>query len=294
MSAATRSGFACLVGRPNVGKSTLVNALVGAKITIVSEAPQTTRRLVRAVLHRPDGQLVVVDTPGLHRPRNLLGERLGELVRAAIAEVDAVVLCVPADGAVGPGDRFLANLLAGSATPVVAAITRSDLASRDLVATRLLEVAALGEWAELVPVSAVSGEGLATLADLLMARMPVGEPLFPDGQLTDSPEEIVVAELIREQALVGVRQELPHSIAVTVSEIRRSPRLTEIDAVLWVERDSQKPIVIGRGGDRLKAVGTKARAHIEALLGERVFLDLRVKIAKDWQRDPKQLRRLGW
>lgn len=290
----SRSGFASLVGRPNVGKSTLANALVGAKVAIVSEVPQTTRRLLRGILHRPDGQLVIVDTPGLHRPRNLLGERLGELVRAAIAEVDAVVFCVPADASVGPGDRFLANLLAGARAPVLAAVTRSDLASRDTVAERLTEVAALGDWAELVPVSALSGEGLATLADLLMGRMPTGEPLFPDGELTDAPEGILIAELIREQALAGARQELPHSIAVTVEEIRRGAALTEIDAVLWVERESQKPIVLGRGGERLKAVGTNARVHIEGLIGERIYLDLRVKVAKDWQRDPKQLRRLGW
>ena len=290
-----RSGFACLVGRPNVGKSTLTNALVGAHVAITSPKPQTTRRAVRGILHRADGQLVLVDTPGLHRPRTLLGERLNDLVRSTLAEVDVVVFCVPADGAVGPGDRFLAEELGRLKTPVVAAITKTDLADRDTVGERLLEVQSLGEWAEFVPVSASTGTNIDLLADVLMARLPAGPPLFPEGELTDAPDEVLAAELIREQALTGVRDELPHSIAVTVEEIRPRPDsdLLDVEAVLWVERSSQKPIVIGRDGSRLKQVGTKAREHIEALLGSRVYLDLRVKVAKDWQRDPKQLRRLG-
>lgn len=293
---AFRCGFASLVGRPNVGKSTLANALVGAKVAITSPQPQTTRRVVRGVRHRDDGQLVVVDTPGLHRPRTLLGERLNELTRATLSEVDAVVFVVPADAPVGPGDRLLAEMLAGLPTPVLGVVSRTDLASRDALAQRLTQLAGLGEWAEVLPVCARTGWQVGLLADLLLARMPVGPALFPDGELTDAPEEFLVAELIREQALVGVREELPHSVAVTVEEMSRRPDtgLTDIAALLWVERPSQKGIVIGADGARLKAVGTAARESIEALLGTRVYLDLRVKVAKDWQRDAKQLRRLGW
>jgi GTP-binding protein Era len=293
---AFRCGFACLVGRPNVGKSTLANALVGTKVAITSPQPQTTRRVVRGVLHRDDGQLIVVDTPGLHRPRTLLGERLNEATRATLTEVDAVAFLVPADAPVGPGDRMLAAQLAELATPVLAVVTRTDLAGRDTVAERLIELAALGEWAEILPVCAVTGEQVELLADLLIARMPAGPALFIDGQATDAPEAFLVAELIREQALVGVREELPHSLAVTVEEMTPRPgrELIDVTAVVWVERPSQKGIVIGSGGARLKSVASEARRQIEALLGTQIYLDLRVKVAKDWQRDPKQLRRLGW
>lgn len=291
-----RSGFACLVGRPNAGKSTLTNALVGAKVAITSDKPQTTRHAIRGVVHRPDAQLVVVDTPGLHRPRTLLGERLNEVVRTSLSEVDVVVFCLPAPQAVGPGDRFIAAELARVRTPVVAAVTKTDLAPPERVAAQLLAAAELGEWVEVVPVSAVSGYHVGLLADLLVARLPAGPAFYPDGELTDSPERVMVAELIRESALEGVREELPHSIAVVVEEMSPRPGggLVDVEAVLYVERDSQKGIVIGTGGARLKDVGSRARGKIEALLGSRVYLDLRVKVAKDWQRDPRQLRRLGF
>jgi GTP-binding protein Era len=298
-SDAFHSGFACLLGRPNTGKSTLTNALVGTKVAIMSDRPQTTRHAIRGIVHRPDAQLVLVDTPGFHRPRTLLGQRLNDLVLATIAEVDVVVLCIPADQKVGPGDRFIAEQLArvAATTPVVAVVTKTDLVSRDVVGARLLEVSGLGEWAEVVPVSAVDGFQVDLLKDLLLARLPEGPPLYPEGDLTDSPEQQMAAELIREAALEGVRDELPHSIAVVVEEMQpRAGRddLLEITAVMYVERDSQKGIVIGVGGQRLRDVGTSARAQIEALLGTRVYLDLRVKVAKDWQRDPKQLRKLGF
>ncbi len=292
-----RSGFACFVGRPNVGKSTLTNALVGAKVAITSEQPQTTRHTIRGVVHRPDAQLIVVDTPGLHRPRTLLGERLGELVRATLTEVDVVAWCVPANAKVGPGDRYLAAELARLRdTPVLAVVTKSDTVVPSGVAEQLLAVSGLGDWAELIPVSAVTGYQVAELTELMIARLPVGPALYPDGELTDSPESVMVAELVREAALVGVRDELPHSIAVVVEEMTPRARtdLVDISAVLYVERDSQRGIVIGHGGKRLREVGTAARRQIEALLGSRVYLDLRVKVAKDWQRDPKQLRRLGF
>jgi len=315
-----RSGFACFIGRPNVGKSTLMNALVGTKVAITSSRPQTTRRAIRGIVHRADAQLIIVDTPGLHKPRTLLGERLDSLVRSTLTEVDAIGFCVPANEPVGQGDRFIARELARvRQTPVVAIVTKADLAGRKQIADRLLEVGELGEWADIVPVSAVAkpredargghgGEGsdgddgkpgfqLDVVADLLIAKLPEGMPLYPEGELTDEPEQILAAELIREAALEGVRDELPHSIAVVVDDM--APRegrddLIDVYAHLYVERPSQKAIVIGAKGTRLRDVGTSARKQIEALLGARVFLDLRVKVAKDWQRDPKQLRRLGF
>ncbi len=302
-----RSGFASLVGRPNVGKSTLTNALVGDKVAITSSRPQTTRHTVRGIVHRPDAQLVLVDTPGLHKPRTLLGERLNDLVRATWAEVDVVVVCIPADEPVGPGDRFLLSSLAtsGRRRPLVAVVTKADRVTRDVLAQRLSEVGALEStvgmaWAHVVPVSAVTGDQVGLLADLLVGLLPAGPPLYPEGELTDEPEQIMVAELIREAALEGVRDELPHSIAVVVEDMAaREDRpegrpLVDVYAVLFVERDSQKAIVIGSHGSRLKSVGSRARQQIEKLLGTPVYLDLRVKVAKDWQRDPRQLRRLGF
>ena len=297
-SSSHRSGFACVVGRPNAGKSTLLNALVGRKVAITSDRPQTTRHAVRGIVHRPDAQLVVVDTPGLHKPRTLLGERLNDLVRSTLAEVDVVVLCVPANEKVGPGDRYLAAELAKlKRTPVFAVVTKTDLADRATSARQLLAVSTLGEWAQIVPVSAVTDDQVDLLADLLIEQLPEGPPLYPEGELTDEPEQVMIAELIREAALEGVREELPHSLAVVVEEMEpRQGRddLLDVHAILYVERPSQKAIVIGAGGSRLRDVGTRARQHAEALLGTRIFLDLRVKVAKDWQRDPAQLRRLGF
>lgn len=290
-----RSGFACFVGRPNAGKSTLMNALVGAKVAITADQPQTTRRAIRGVVHREDAQLVVVDTPGLHRPRTLLGERLNDLVRETLAEVDVVGFCLPADEKVGPGDRWIAGELASVRAPVVAIVTKVDLAPRDAVAERLVAVDALGDWADIVPVSAVAGTQVDVVADVLVDHLPPGPPLYPDGDLTDEPENVMIAELVREAALEGVRDELPHSLAALVEEVDRDGEgVPRVAVSLFVERESQKGIVIGRGGARLKDVGSRARRGIEALLGERVFLDLRVKVAKDWQRDPKQLGRLGF
>jgi GTPase len=293
------SGFACFVGRPNTGKSTLTNALVGSKIAIMSDRPQTTRHAVRGIVHQSDAQLVVVDTPGFHRPRTLLGERLNDIVRTTLAEVDVIGFCIPADEKVGPGDRFIAAELQRIAakTPVIAVVTKTDVVGRDVVAARLVEASELGEWAEVVPTSAVDGHQVDLLADLLIAQLPEGRPLYPDGDLTDEPEQVMAAELIREAALAGAREELPHSIAVVVEEMRRRENrddLVDIEAVMFVERESQKGIVIGAGGSRLREIGTTARGQIEALLGTKVYLDLRVKVAKDWQRDPKQLRRLGF
>jgi GTPase len=298
-----RSGFACLVGRPNTGKSTLTNALVGRKVAIASARPQTTRHTIRGIVNRPVAQLVLVDTPGLHRPRTLLGERLNALVLTTLGEVDAVGVCLPANERIGPGDRFLAGEIAKvRRRPTVAIVTKADLVDRAAMSTQLIAVSKLAddagiEWDEIVPVSATSGFQVDLLADLLIGQLPAGPQLYPEGDLTDEPEEVLAAELIREAALEGVRDELPHSIAVVVEEMKaREGRddLTDVHAWLYVERPSQKGIVIGPKGARLKDVGTRARIQIEALLGSKVYLDLRIKVAKDWQRDPKQLRRLGF
>jgi GTP-binding protein Era len=275
-----------------------MNALVGSKVAITSSRPQTTRRAIRGIVHRPDAQLVIIDTPGLHRPRTLLGERLDSLARATLTEVDVIGFCIPANERIGPGDKYLAAELASlGKTPVVAIVTKTDQGTREQVAAQLAAISELGDWADIVPVSAVGGFQLDVLADVLVSYLPPGRPLYPDGDLTDEPEQQLVAELIREAILEGVRDELPHSIAVVVDEM--APRegrddLIDVHAVMYVERPSQKAIVLGAKGTRLKEVGTTARRQIEALLGSRVYLDLRIKVAKDWQRDPRQLRRLGF
>jgi GTP-binding protein Era len=289
-----RAGFACFVGRPNAGKSTLTNAIVGQKIAITSSRPQTTRHTVRGVVNRPDAQLILVDTPGLHRPRTLLGERLNDLVRSTWSETDVIGLCLPADEEVGRGDRFITGEIAGLKATVLAVVTKTDLVDRKRLADRLLAVADLGDFADIVPVSAVSGDQLGILVDVMIGHLPASPRLYPEGVITDEPEQVLVAELIREAALEGVREELPHSIAVLVDEMVREGHITKIYADVYVERPSQKAIVIGARGSRLKDVGTRARREIEDLIGGRVYLDLHVRVAKDWQRDPKQLRKLGF
>ena len=301
-----RSGFVSLVGRPNAGKSTLTNAIVGQKVAIMSDRPQTTRRALRGIVTRDDAQLILVDTPGLHRPRTLLGERLNDEVRETWNSVDVIGFCIAADQEIGPGDRFIAGEIKNlHRKKLVGILTKTDLVNKDVLAERLQAVAQLAEelefaWADIVPVSARDGANVQVLTDQLIALLPEGPMLYPDGEITDEDIEISVAELIREAALEGVNDELPHSIAVVVEEIvpredRPADRpLTDVRAFLFVERDSQKAIVIGKGGARLKHVGTKARKGIEELLGVPVYLDLHVKIAKDWQKDPKQLRRLGF
>ncbi|MFY1637000.1 GTPase Era [Solwaraspora sp. WMMB335] len=293
-SAAFRAGFACFVGRPNAGKSTLTNAIVGQKIAITSSKPQTTRHVIRGVLHRPDAQLVLVDTPGLHRPRTLLGERLNDLVRQTWSEVDVIGLCIPADETIGRGDRFIAGEIAGLKATVLAVVTKTDLVDRGRLAQQLVAVSELGEFAEVVPVSAVTGQQVQTLVEVMTRYLPASPRLYPDDMFTDEPEQVLIGELIREAALEGVRDELPHSIAVIVEEMVPEESLIRIFADIYVERPSQKAIVIGAGGSRLRDVGTRARHEIEELLDSRVYLDLHVRVAKDWQRDPRQLRRLGF
>jgi len=301
-----RSGFTCIVGRPNVGKSTLTNAMVGQKVAITSDRPQTTRHTIRGIVTKPVGQLILIDTPGVHKPKTLLGERLNALVADTWSEVDVVVMCFPANEAIGPGDRFIAEQIAAiPRVKKVAVVTKIDTTDKQAVGEQLLAVQQLGQdlgidWAELVPVSAVADNQVDLLTDLLMGMLPEGQILYPDGELTDEPELIMIAELIRESALEGVHDELPHSIAVVIDEMAMRPDrpddkpLMDIFALIYVERESQKHIVIGKGGSRLKEVGTEARIAISKLLGVPVYLDIRVKIAKDWQRDPKQLSRLGF
>jgi len=292
-----KAGLVALVGRPNVGKSTLLNTLLGRKLAIMSDKPQTTRSVVRGVLHRPEGQAVLVDTPGLHKPRTLLGQRLNDLVRGTLGEVDLVCLLVDAVAGVGAGDRFLATEVGKVATPTICVVNKLDAAPRARMAAALQAATELGDWAEVVPVSARTGEQLDLLVELVFAHLPEGRPLYPEGHVTDEPEQHLVAELIREQALAKVHQELPHSVAVLVDEMGPDPEreaLLVIRATLFVERASQKPIVLGRRGAVLREIGTRARAELEALLGAHVYLDLHVKVAKEWQRDPRQLARLGF
>ncbi len=299
------AGFACIVGRPNAGKSTLTNALVGHKVAITSSKPQTTRHAIRGVVSTERCQLILVDTPGLHKPRTLLGERLNDLVRETLLDVDVIGFCLPADQRIGPGDTFIARELAelqrARRVPVVAIATKSDRADRERLAEHLIAIDRLGDWADIVPCSAVRGDQVGDVAAVLASHLPPSPaPLYPEGVLTDEPEVVMVAELVREAALEGVRDELPHSLAVVVEEIVRRPDRPEDDPMsdvrvhVFVERASQKAIVIGRGGSRLRDVGTTARRGIEELLGHKVYLDLHVKVAKDWQRDPKQLQRLGF
>ncbi|WKV15636.1 GTPase Era [Janibacter limosus] len=299
------AGFACPAGRPNAGKSTLTNALVGDKVAITSSKPQTTRHTIRGIVTRDHQQLILVDTPGLHRPRTLLGERLNDLVRETLLEVDVIGFCLPADQKVGPGDTYIARdpaeLQRAKRVPVVAIATKSDKVDRERLAEHLIAIDQLGDWAAIIPCSAVRGDPVEELFGVLVEHLPTSPAaLSPEGQLSDEDDDKMIAELVREAALEGVRDELPHSPAVVVEEIVPREGRPDDDPMLdvrvnvFVERDSQKAIIIGRGGSRLREVGTTARVGIEKLLGSKVFLDLHVKVAKDWQRDPKQLQRLGF
>ncbi len=297
-----RAGFVSIVGRPNVGKSTLTNALVGQKVAITSLRPETTRHNIRGIVTAENGQLILVDTPGYHRPRTLLGKRLNDMVREALAEVDAVAFCLPADQKVGPGDQFIARELRGLRAPVVAVATKIDKVSKDRLAEHLLDIDQLGDWHAVVPVSAQKDDNLQTLTQVLLELMPPSPQLYPDGEITEETDETLIAEFVRESALEGVREELPHSLAVLVEEIiprdskpgSKRPPMVDVHVNVYVERESQKAIIIGKHGQRLKDVGTTARREIENLLGRRVYLHLHVKVAKDWQSDPKMLKRLGF
>ena len=302
-----RSGFACFVGRPNAGKSTLTNAIVGEKIAITSSKPQTTRRIIRGVVNRPDAQLVLVDTPGLHRPRTLLGERLNDLVYETWSTVDVIGVCLPCSQRIGPGDEYLLGEIAKlpKRPKLVALATKTDLVSRERIAQHLVKIASLEEqlgirWESVIPVSALTGDQVDIVVSELMDHLPPGPPLYPDGEVTDEPTDTRIAELIREAALEGVSEELPHSIAVVIDEMGlREGRpddkpLMDVFASIVVERESQKGIIIGHRGARLKQVGQDARLQARELLGMPVHLSVHVKVLQDWQRDPKHLNRLGF
>ncbi|MCL2784659.1 MAG: GTPase Era [Propionibacteriaceae bacterium] len=301
------SGFAIFVGRPNAGKSTLTNALVGTKVAIASDKPQTTRHIIKGILTTDEAQLVILDTPGVHRPRTLLGERLNQLVYDAWSEVDVIGVCLPCPEKIGPGDRYILSEIAKLPKPpmLIALATKLDAAGQARIRTHLIEIqqleAELGiTWTEIVPVSALTGENCDLVRSLLLEQLPEGPAYYPDGEVTDEPTETLIAELIREVALADVREELPHSITVTIEEMglregrAQDKPLLDIYANLVVERDSQKPIILGHKGSRLKGIGTEARQRISRLVGTPVFLDLRVKVVKDWQRNPKALNRLGF
>jgi GTP-binding protein Era len=291
-----RSGFVTFVGRPNVGKSTLTNALVGEKIAITSSKPQTTRRAIRGIVNTEAAQIILVDTPGLHRPRTLLGQRLNHLVENTLGEVDVIGLCIPANEKIGPGDAFINEQIGEyRRAKLIVLVTKSETVSRDALAKQLVAVSELREWAAIIPVSAVSGEQLEELKEVLGSLLPASKALYPTDMATEETLEERICELIREASLEDSREELPHSLAVTIDEMgkREDSNIFDIHANLWVERDSQKAIVIGKGGSRLKQIGSEARVEIEKLLGHKVMLRIHVKVAPDWQRDPKQLGRLG-
>jgi GTP-binding protein Era len=290
-----RSGFASFVGRPNVGKSTLLNQILRAKVAITSDRPQTTRNAIRGVLTTDDAQVVFVDTPGLHKPRTALGDKLNAVVQATLAEVDAVVFVLDAADGVGSGDGFIAGMLRDVRTPVIVALNKIDLVDHHAVLPQLARAGGLGGFHAFVPVSAKTGEGIPELLDEIKRVLPEGPLYYPADVVTDQPEAMLIAELVREKALRLTHEEVPHSIAVVVEEVRRqSEDFLEVDAVLYVERDSQKGIVIGRRGSMLKRIGTEARSEIEALLGSRVYLHLRVKVERDWQKRSMLVERFGY
>ena len=306
-----RSGFVSLVGRPNAGKSTLTNAIVGTKVAITSSKPQTTRRVIRGIVSTQEHQLILVDTPGLHRPRTLLGERLNDLVAETLSGMDAVAMCIPANEKIGPGDRFITEQLAKlHKIPVIALVTKVDTVTRGVLADQLIAVQQLGEemltpdggegFAEIVPVSVTGDVQVDTVVKVLTKYLPQSPPLYPDGEITDEPDDVMVAELIREAALEDVFDELPHSLAVVVNEMTErdvdpgEAAVTDVYAAIYVERDSQKGIIIGKGGAQLRTIGQRSRKSIRRLLGTQVHLDLVVKVAKEWQRNPKHMNRLGF
>lgn len=298
-----RSGFVAIIGRPNTGKSTLVNALVGSKIAITSPHPNTTRHAIRGIVNRPEFQAILVDTPGLHKPKTLLGHRLNAIVGESLDSVDVIVMCLPADESSGSGDEFLVQEIAKHPRSIkIAVITKTDLVSKAQLAQRLAGIVDLAKdftWNEIVPVSAVIHDQVELLATLIGGSLPAGPEFYPKGMVSDQAPEQLICELIREAALRDVREELPHSITVTIDEMTEreeqgSRPFYDIHATIHVERDSQRGILLGHQGERLKDIGTRARADIERILAARVFLGLHIKVSKEWQRDPKLLKRLGF
>jgi len=289
-----KSGFVSFVGRANAGKSTLTNAIVGEKVAITSSKPQTTRKAIRAIHSTDQGQLIIVDTPGLHRPRTLLGQRLNNLVETTLNEVDLIAFCSPANEAIGVGDKKIIGDISQLRAKKVAIVTKADTVSREKLAQHLMSISEVYDWDEIIPVSALTGEQVDHLVDVLISKLDDGPQLYPTDLHTEETDEDRICELVREAALELVRDEMPHSLAVTLDEVVEGEQKQTLHVSLWVERDSQKGIVIGKGGSMLKTIGTKARREIEELLGNPVHLAIQVRIAKDWQRDSKQLGKLGF
>ncbi|OAT85789.1 GTPase Era [Desulfotomaculum copahuensis] len=294
MSDQFKSGFVALVGRPNVGKSTLLNRLVGQKVAIMSDKPQTTRHKIHSVVTRPDAQVIFLDTPGIHKPRHRLGEYMVEVALGALKEVDVVFFLVECKEP-GPGDGYITGQLKGLATPVFLVMNKIDLVEKDTLLSLIEIYRHMYSFAEIIPVSALTGDNLPRLMDLVVGYLPAGPKYYPDEMITDRPERFIMAELIREKVLHLTSQEVPHSVAVVVEAVEEKKNgLVVVRAVIYTERESQKRILIGRGGQMLKEVGRQARQEIEALLGSRIFLDLWVKVRPDWRNRTAALHDLGY
>jgi len=291
----SRSGFMSFVGRPNVGKSTLMNALIGEKVAITSSKPQTTRKTIRGIVTRETGQLIIVDTPGLHRPRTLLGERLNALVETTLGDVDIIGMCLPADESIGKGDLYILEQLARyPRARAVAIVTKTDRVSSTAVLNKLAEVGQLRDWTLVISLSAVAEDGIEEFVNAIIPLMPESPHLYPEGSVSDESVESRIPEIVREAVLEELTDELPHSLAVTLMDIVTENGRTKVFVTLIVERDSQKGIIIGHRGSMLRLIGERSRPQIEALLGKKIYLDLHVTIAKDWQRDPKALGKMGF
>lgn len=291
-----RSGFVALVGRPNTGKSTLLNSLVGEKIAITSTRPQTTRRAIRGIVNRANGQVILVDTPGIHKPKTLLGERLNALVAQTYSEVDLIICCLPADEEIGPGDKRIISEITGGSIPLIAVVTKSDRVAPPTLMEKLASVGNLAPWKEIIPVSAKKDMNCEKLLELLIANLPEGPALYPEDYISEESEHDIYSELIREAALELLNEELPHSLMVTIEEVTTGEdgKTPVIYGKIFLERDSQKKILLGKSGERIKEIGTKARLAIEAYRGERVFLKLHVGVESEWQRNPRALEKFGF
>ncbi len=291
-----KSGFVALVGRPNAGKSTLVNALVGSKVAITSNTPQTTRHRLRAILDLEDAQIVFVDTPGLHKPQDALGEELNRSSMLALSDVDVACLVIDAAAKIGPGDKWVAHRVAECSAKKVLILTKADLAKPDFVERQVAIARGLAHFEDVVVCSAVERFNVDGVVEAVKRLLPDGPRYFPRDMPTDQPLEVMLAEFIRERALHNTRDEVPHAIGVAIEDMTRDDKadLTSISAMIYVERESQKGIIIGKGGEMIRKLGTDARGDLERLLGTRVYLDLRVKVKKDWRRDASQIKRFGY
>jgi GTP-binding protein Era len=291
-----KSGFIAVVGRPNVGKSTLINQLIKQKIVIISDKPQTTRNRIRCVVNQPGAQLIFIDTPGFHKPKNLLGEQLNRAVKSTLHEVDVIFFMVDASRGMGKGDSYLASELKGIKTPIILILNKIDLINQDELNVQLELAKQLGEYDSVFEISSLNGTNIETLLEKLISFLPDGPQYYPDNIVTDQPERFIISEFVREKILELTREEIPHSVAVKVEKVNavRKNNLINVSAVIYVERNSQKGIIIGKNGEMIKEIGVRSRVDIESLLGSQVFLELWVKVKKDWKRDEVSLREMGY